>query len=137
MKGHEPAEMKWVVSLLLVGIGLVLAAATAGLSLPQVVDSNEAGCGQDPLGMVLLDIQSADTASFYHVSELGVYVLAVREESEAELAGVLSGDRLVSANGLAIESSSVLSDLIGEGQPVELTLARGAEQLSVRLSLTD
>ncbi|MDD3411454.1 MAG: PDZ domain-containing protein, partial [Eubacteriales bacterium] len=134
---HWPARMKWMVTLLLVSIGVVLAVVTAGLSLPKVVDAKEADCGQDPLGMVLLDIQSADTASFYHVSEFGVYVLAVREQSEAERAGVLSGDRLVSANGLTIESSAALSELIGAGQPVELTLARGAERLSVRLTLAD
>ena len=61
-----------------------------------------------PFGMVLINIADQKVAASYHVDELGVYVLAVDENSQAYRAGVRSGDRIVSVNGAAIHSTGDL-----------------------------
>jgi len=60
----------------------------------------------DPLGMVLIDIADEKAAASYHVEHLGVYVLAVHEDSQAYAAGVRSGDQLVRMNGRPVHSTS-------------------------------
>ena len=92
----------------------------------------------DALGMVLIDIADSDSASHYHVSEMGVYVLAVRENTQAYQEGVRSGDRIVSANGVNIGLSSELNDLqagLALDEMLVLTLSRGAEQDTLMVSL--
>lgn len=66
----------------------------------------EEPAGGSPLGMVLIDVDSERAAASYHVEQLGVYVLAVDENSQAYHAGVRSGDRIVSLNGARIFSTS-------------------------------
>lgn len=61
-----------------------------------------------PFGMVLINITDQNVAASYHVDELGVYVLAVDENSQAYCAGVRSGDRIVSINGTPIHSTGDL-----------------------------
>ncbi len=89
------------------------------------------GMGNDgTLGMVLIDIVDDDTAAFYHVSEKGVYVLAVEENSQAYQAGVRSGDRIVSANSVDIGVSGDLSALqagLASGDTLVLSLSRGIQ----------
>ena len=90
---------------------------------------NEAAVG-DQLGMVLIDIPDKEAASFYHVNQLGVYVLAVDENSHAYERGVRSGDRMVSVNGAPIMNTndfSSVQDGINTGQVMEITFHRDAE----------
>ena len=71
-----------------------------------------AGDIDDPLGMVLIDIQSGDTAQMYNVRSYGVYVLAVTDESPAMEAGLASGDRILSLNGQKVSTTGELTDLM-------------------------
>lgn len=71
----------------------------------------EEPASRSPLGMLLIDIADKETASSYHVEECGVYVLAVDENSQAYDAGVRSGDRIVSINGMRVGSTSELEDV--------------------------
>lgn len=92
----------------------------------------------DTLGMVLIDIADNDTACHYHVSEMGVYVLAVGENTEAYQKGVQSGDRIVSANGVAINLSSELNEMqasLAWDEMLVLTLSRGMGQNTLIVSL--
>ena len=88
--------------------------------------------------MVLIDIEDQDAASHYHVNTLGVYVLAVDQSSQAYAAGVRSGDRIVSANGVPVTSSGEFGQLRAELEPsavLEMVLERseGEENLTVTL----
>lgn len=98
----------------------------------------------DYLGMVLLDIQTEETAKHYHVSQTGVYVLEAVENAAAYRAGVRSGDRLVSCNGQEVTlSSDLYEDTAGatSGQIVVLKVARlsseGLEMVTIPILITD
>lgn len=62
-------------------------------------------------GMLLIDIADQESADQYHVSQTGVYVLAVEEQSQAYQEGVRAGDRVISVNQKLIQSASELSEL--------------------------
>lgn len=90
---------------------------------------NDSAVG-DGLGMVLIDIPDEEAAAFYHVSQFGVYVLSVDENSHAYEHGIRSGDRMVSVNGVSIISTtdfSSVQDEINVGQMMEITFHRAAE----------
>ena len=94
--------------------------------------------GEGALDMVLIDIEDQDAASHYHVNTLGVYVLAVDQSSQAYAAGVRSGERIVSANGVPVTSSGEFGQLRAELEPsavLEMVLERseGEENLTVTL----
>lgn len=85
-------------------------------------------------GMVLIDIQSEETAAFYHVEQLGVYVLEADEAQGAYQAGVRSGDRLVALNGQTVGNTPDLTQmqtLLDAEEPVKLTLERGNREITV------
>ena len=71
-------------------------------------------------GMVLIDIADEKTADSYHVRDCGVYVLAVQEESPAGLAGISSGDLLLSVNGAPVQNTGEFVDLQEMFEPGEL-----------------
>ena len=83
-------------------------------------------------GMVLIDIDTSAAAAKYHVSEPGVYVLAVDESSGAYLAGVRSGDRIVSANGVAVSASGELLD-VDFPDGLTLLLSRCGREITILL----
>lgn len=82
----------------------------------------------DSLGILLIDIQTQETAARFHVSSLGVYVLVVDEDSAASQAGLCPGDRIVSLNGSPISSTSDISGLTPpRGEAVSLVVRRETE----------
>ena len=86
----------------------------------------------DPLGLLLIDVDAAAQSADFPVTESGVYVLAVAENSPAQRAGLRSGDRIVSLNGVRVLATGELYELLArvvEGDPVLLAgLRDGAEQ---------
>ena len=127
----------------IVSAASVLAAAAIALCLWTLLESRADIAkppepGEGALDMVLIDIEDPDAASRYHVNTLGVYVLAVDQRSQAYAAGVRSGDRIVSANGVPVTSSGEFGLLRAELEPsaaLEMVLERsqGEESLTVTL----
>jgi len=116
---------------------LMLAACLAALAcylLPGFVHESPQAAKDDTLGMVLIDIPDQDAAAFYHVVRLGVYVLAVDEDSQAYALGVRSGDRLSSVNGVDVATTgdfTRLQEAAGAGAPLKVTFDRGNEERMV------
>lgn len=86
-------------------LGVCIAVAALVMNASEGAEPQEPARGS-PLGMVLIDIADEKTAASYHVEECGVYVLAVDEDSQAYGAGIRSGDRIISVNGMYIDSTS-------------------------------
>lgn len=74
-------------------------------------DSSQATQEDGTWGMLLIDIADQDSADQYHVSQTGVYVLAVEEQSQAYQEGIRAGDRVISVNQKIIQSAAELSEL--------------------------
>lgn len=89
-------------------------------------------------GMVLIDIADEKTADSYHVQDCGVYVLAVQAESQAELAGVSSGDLLLSVNAAPIRNTgefAALQEALAPGEQVLMRFQRGNSRSAYAVTL--
>ena len=120
-----------VVMLVLIGVRLysmLKPAPTEAVTQPFACDVASDGLP----GVVLIDINDASDAAYYHVSSPGVYVLAVDETSSAYLAGIRSGDRIVSANGEPVNASG---DLPSDGYLGGLTLLLSREESELTVTL--
>lgn len=70
----------------------------------------------------------------------GLLVRAVDDDGPAGRAGVRAGDLLVAAGGTLLGSHDELFDALGRvavGEPLDLTVVRGAEELEVRVTFGD
>lgn len=126
-----------------VGLCLVMLSVIVGTLVWRLMprDDFATRLGSDAtMGMVLIDITDEDAATYYHVTTLGVYVLAVDESSAAYRAGIRSGDRIVSLNGVEVSQSAELEslrDALEPGAAMELRLEREGAQAHVIVTLAN
>ena len=125
-----------------VAVGLCIAlllcclAAMAAYMTPVLRRTETKG---DAFGMMLINIADEETADHYHVREHGVYVFAVQEKSPAHLAGISSGDLLLSVNRLPIPDTGAfvnMQDGFVLGQQIEMRFRRGAANDAYAVTLT-
>lgn len=114
-------------------LALLLLTALSG-GLPAAVEAPTLRL-DDPLGAVLLDLNTPEAMSNYHVQRAGVYVLAVNEDSPAQTAGLLSGDYIAGVDGQSVQSSTELLTLLSPGCAYALSVQRGDESISMALCL--
>jgi serine protease Do len=68
----------------------------------------------------------------------GVYVHSVMDNSAAQEAGIKNGDVITKLNGISINSTAQVLEIIGEQRPgnkIEVTLNRDGKQLSLNVTL--
>ncbi len=90
------------------------------------------------LGINMVQIDDERTAMSYRVDDLGVYVLSVEENSNADFAGLASGDRLVSIDGEEITSASQVQEIIGShivGDVIHIVVERNDEEIGMDVTL--
>lgn len=100
--------------------------------------TSSAASGNVKLGITVVDISDSQTAAMYRVDSLGVYVVKVDSGSNADNAGLQTGDRIISINGKDIESSDDISSIISEasaGENMEITFARNGQEYTVTILL--
>ena len=90
--------------------------------------------GRTETGLELVDIQNAQTARWYRVSQTGLYILSSVNDQ------LKNGDRITAVNGktiinLADFNREIKNYIIGE--KVKITVARGAETVSVDITLME
>ncbi len=135
-------------------IGLVVAKSSGenveglGFAIPsnkvkEVVDelmSNGYVTGRVDTGMEFVDVDSVELAMYYRVSELGVYIQSVAENSNAEQAGFQAGDRVVAVNGTQVESAEDITAALQNaqiGDTVQFTLSRNGRTGALNLILSE
>lgn len=122
-------------------IGVCLAAAGVAMlmALALAIPEKESPSIPDAaFGIVLIDIADKEAAASYHVEKLGAYVLVVEEKSPAFVAGVRSGDRIVSMNGVPVANSlefAALQEELKPMQPVNLRFQRTMTELPLSAQL--
>jgi len=124
-------RMAWLLA------ALLCAAALAALARSALKPSS-ASVEQASLGMMLIDIADEQSATSYHVDTPGVYVLMVEEQSPAFRAGVRSGDRLVSVNGIPMGSTVdfiALQEKFVHQQRIRVDFHRGQGTLPLEAEL--
>lgn len=94
--------------------------------------------GRPSLGVSLVDVDSAETAMQYRVSETGVYVAQITDNSGAASAGLQSGDKIVSVDGTAVSSAAdvktvIKSHSVGDQVKIEVKRNGGTQTLTATL----
>jgi len=90
------------------------------------------------LGVTLVNIDDERTAVSYGVSEQGVYILKVTEGGNAEYAGLQPGDRIVSIDGVTIETADQVVNIIqghSVGDALTMVIVRRGEEKPVSVTL--
>ena len=83
--------------------------------------------GRVMLGVSLIDIYSDSYVHYYGVPSQGTYISSVSEGSDAEKAGLKSGDMIKTVNGVAVTSADVVSDILNDssvGDTLTLVIQR-------------
>lgn len=106
------------------------------LAKPVITDLIESGyvTGRGYLGVSTLDIQDTQTAFLYRVPQMGVYIASVENGSPAQVAGLKTGDCILSADGKDITSAREFSDAVkacGSGKSLTLRVLRDGEELTL------
>lgn len=96
--------------------------------------------GKISTGMQFVDINSYDTAFYYNVNALGVYVLSVESGSNADQAGFKSGDMISEVNGTSVSSAAEIDKALENnkvGDTVTFTITRNGKQQNLSLELSE
>lgn len=107
-----------------------------------IKDLKEYGYSRDKIdtGMKFVDINSYDSAFYYNVNQLGVYVLSVDKGSNAEEAGFRSGDLITAVNGTEVSSSADITKALKDksvGDTVTFTVSRASKTQDILFELTE
>lgn len=68
--------------------------------------------GRVSLGVTFVDVKSQQALWMYNLEEKGCYVYSVEKNTNADVAGLESGDRVISVNGNDVESSDDIKKII-------------------------
>ncbi len=107
-----------------------------------IKDLKEYGYNRDKTdtGMEFVDINSYDSAFYYNVNQLGVYVLSVDKGSNAEAAGFRSGDLITAVNGTEVSSTADITKALKDksvGDTVTFTVSRASKTQDISFELTE
>ncbi len=92
--------------------------------------------GRVELGVTLINIADERTAMMYRVPKTGIYILQVVEGSNADNAGLRSGDYIVSMNGVDIVDEEDIEDVLDSlspGDTLSITVERNNTPLTVQV----
>ena len=90
------------------------------------------------LGVMILDINDAQTAYQYGVSNYGVYIIQVTPGGGADQAGLQAGDRIVSVDSNSVTTGQDLTSYLETkeiGDTVELQIEREGRMATYTVSL--
>lgn len=96
--------------------------------------------GRIDLGMTLLDVTSSQMAWMYGVSETGVYVYSVTNNSKAAAVGFVPGDYITEFDGKKVTSSDDINKILEDhkvGDKVEVTVIRRRATYTLTLELEE
>lgn len=94
------------------GIGFAIPSNKAIEIAKQIIDNGGFATGNYTIGITMIEIDDEENAKSFNVDEQGVYVYQVVEGSDAQKAGIESGDLLVSVNGTKITTMDKAKDMI-------------------------
>lgn len=96
--------------------------------------------GKVQLGVMLIDVTSEQLMRTYRVDEMGVYVQSVMDGSDAEIAGVKAGDRIVRFGGKEIANADELKSVLAgmkAGDSTEMVISRNGKRYTLRVVLSE
>ena len=92
------------------------------------------------LGVTVISVNDAETASQYNVSRFGIYIVAVNPGYGSEKAGLEVGDYIISVDGTAVYNADDVSDVLNNhkvGDVVEVQVIRDNQVKNYNVELME
>ena len=96
--------------------------------------------GRVQAGIQILDVLDYSTAFQYRVSKLGPYVYSVSKDSDAEKAGIKSGDLITKINGTLVYEGAEIVSIFTDceiGDTVTVTVERDGKEMELKMTFTE
>ncbi len=96
--------------------------------------------GRVQAGIRIIDVLDYSTAFQYRVSKLGPYIYSVNAGSDAERAGLKSGDLVTQINGKLVYESADIVAIFTDcevGETVTVTVERNGQQMELQMTFTE
>lgn len=96
--------------------------------------------GRVMLGITMLDVTDQYTLYRYNLKDYGVYISKITSGSDAEKAGLKSADRLITIDGVKINSSATARKQIQNhsvGDKITVVVSRDGTEMTFEITLTE
>lgn len=119
------------------GIGFAIPINVANPIIQQLITNGYVE-GRVSLGISVVDINDVQTAMIYRVQRLGVYVVKIADSSDAQNAGFMTGDCILSVNGTQISKSADFKAIIDKssvGDTLKIIVLRNNKEVNLSIVL--
>lgn len=96
--------------------------------------------GRVQLGVNLLEINNVWDAMMYGLDSLGVYIKSVEDGSDADRAGLKSGDKIVLVDGNKVETADDVKNAVSSKSPgdrIILRISRNGREYNINVALSE
>lgn len=121
------------------GLGFAIPIDSAQKVIEDLISHGYVTGRVDP-GFTFLEINDSMTAMMYRVSELGLYISAVSNGSDAANAGFQSGDYVVSVEGTKVSTAAEANAIIDAkavGETLTMVIKRNGAEQTITLTLSE
>ncbi len=121
------------------GLGFAIPIDTAAKVVEDLLKVGYVTGRVDP-GFTFVEVNDAMTAMMYRVSEMGLYVSAVANDSDAAKAGFQSGDYVVSVEGTKVSTEAEANAIIDKkkvGETLTMVIKRNGTEQTMTLTLSE
>ena len=118
------------------GIGFAIPVSTVLKVIGQIKSDGKVSRGW--MGLYLRDVYPETAEAKAPFNDMDIFVAGVYEGSPADQSGMLSGDQIISVDGISFKDSRVLSNYVADKIPetnILLDVRRGEESLSIIIKL--
>ncbi|NBK98566.1 MAG: PDZ domain-containing protein [Erysipelotrichia bacterium] len=120
------------------GIGFAIPSNQAIEIAEQIIANGGFATGNYTVGITMVEISSDEQLQQYKLDTKGIYVYSVVSGSDAEEAGIKSGDRLVSINGTKISDMDKAKSLIKDskkGDQLTIVIERDGKSKTIQIEV--
>lgn len=121
------------------GLGFAIPIDTAAKVVEDLISHGYVTGRVDP-GFTFVEVNDAMTAMMYRVSDMGLYVSAVSNGSDAAKAGFQSGDYVISMDGTKVSSAAEANAIIDAksvGDTLTVVIKRSGTEQTITMTLSE
>lgn len=120
------------------GIGFAIPSNQAIDIAEQIIANGGFATGNYTIGITMIEVTSDEQLKQYNLEETGIYVYSVISGSDAEEAGIQSGDLLVSINGSKVKDNDTAKSLIKDskkGDVLKIVIKRNGKERTLTIEV--
>lgn len=120
------------------GLGFAIPINTAISIAEEIMDKGYAS-GNYTVGISIVEITDSSTAKQYGVDKTGLYIARIVENSDAEKAGLQSGDLIVSINGKEVSDFDTVRSIIKKsksGDVITFVVERDGKETTIKVNVS-